>query len=339
MKKRPCIKYFSPLIVSALLLTTTTTLANAIDINVATAYSEDNFHTQNLKKFAQDVKQESAGKVNFVIHSGGALLKPADIFQGVKEGKAPAGEVLMSTLTKENPAFGMDALPFIVSGYVDARKMWEEQRQLISARLEQRDLFLLYAVPWPPQHIYSKNPIVAVKDFKGQRMRTYNPSTVRLAELIGALPTAIQAINLGKAIKNEEVDMMLTSSQTGVEAKAWTTLKHYYKVNAWIPKNMVFMSRKLFLSLDAVSQKTVLDAARIAENRGWKLNEEIDKSEEETLVANNVIVEMIDPYLRKYLDRIGENLAREWLQQGTETEQMVLIQYTFNRTMLTKSGF
>ena len=251
----------------------------------------------------------------------------------MREGKAEGGEVIMSSLAKELPLFGMDALPFIVSGYDDARRMWEASRPAVERALRERDLQLLYAVPWPPQNLYTKNAITTMQDFKGMRMRAYNPATVRISELIGARPVTIQVVDLAKAIADEKLDLMLTSSWTGVDVKAWSRLQYYYKVNAWIPKNMVFVSRKVFDKLDVATQKKLFDAARVAEQRGWKLSQNSDQDYEAQLSANRIHVSNMDPLIRRYLDRIGENLTREWLKQAGSEELKILLKYTTDRSM------
>ena len=308
--------------------------AEVVEINLASAYPEDNFQTQNLRQFAEDVKQATAGQVNIKVQSGGKLLKaPLDIFNGVRAGKAEAGEAIMSGLSKENVLFGLDALPFIVSGYEDAQRMWKVQKPGIEKVMAAKDLQLLYAVPWPPQNLYSKGPINSVKDFKGLSMRNYSPATERIAELIGAKPVTIQVGDLAKAIADDKLDLMLTSSWTGVDTKAWTKLQYYYKVSAWIPKNMVFIQKKLFAKLDAATQKKIIDAAQVAEQRGWKLSQDSDQNYENLLAANKINVSTMEPYIRKYLDRIGENLARDWLKQAGSEELSILLKYTTERSM------
>ncbi len=307
--------------------------AAAVEINFATAYAADNFQTQNLQTYADEVTKASIGKVTMKVHPAGSLIRPADIFAGVRSGKAEAGEVIMSSLVKENPLFGMDALPFIVSGYDDAQRMWEASRPSIEKALAERGLQLLYAVPWPPQNLYSRKPISTVQDFKGLRMRAYNPATERIAELVRATPVTIQVVDLANAISSEKLDLMLTSSWTGVETKAWTKLQHYYKVNAWIPKNIVFINKKVFDRLDVDTQKKMLELAVAAEQRGWKLSRNSDKDYESQLAANNVSVSTMDSYIRQYLDRIGETLAREWLKQAGNDELKVLLKYTTDRSM------
>ncbi|OGB23789.1 MAG: hypothetical protein A3I66_21215 [Burkholderiales bacterium RIFCSPLOWO2_02_FULL_57_36] len=306
-----------------------------VEINFATAYSVDNFHTKNLQQYADEVRRATADKVAMRVHAAGSLIKPGEIFAGVREGKAEAGEVIMSSLANESPLFGIDALPFIVSGYADARHMWNASRPAIDKALAARGLQLLYAVPWPPQNLYSQPAINAVGNLKGLRMRAYNPATVRIAELVHARPVSIQVVDLAKAIADGQLELMITSSSTGVETKAWTRLGHYYKVNAWIPKNIVFINKTTFGKLDAASRTILLDLARNAEERGWKLSENSDREYEAQLAANKINVSTMDFFMRQYLDRIGEKLAREWLKQAGNDEWKVLLQYTTERSQQT----
>lgn len=304
-----------------------------VTLNFATAYSRENFHTVNLQSFADDVNKVTGGKVSVTLHPDGSLIKPADIFAGVRAGKAEAGEVIMSSLLNEDPLFGMDALPFIVSGYADARNMWNASRAGIEKALSERGLQLLYAVPWPPQNLYSTRPISNMQHFKGLRMRSYNPATQRIAELVGARPVTIQSVDLTKAIADGGLDLMITSSPTGVDTKAWTKMTHYYKVHAWIPKNVVFINQKIFARLNAHTQKKIFDAAQAAEKRGWKLSQDNDVQFESQLAANKITIAPLDPYLRTYLDRIGETLAREWLKQAGGDDLQILLKYTTERSM------
>lgn len=303
-----------------------------IRVDVATAYGADNFHTQNLRQFADEIRKMTNGQVDFTVHADGTLLKPTEIYAGVRMGKAGAGEVIMSSLSKESAIFGIDSLPFIVSGYDDAHRLWTAARPTIERLLHQSGLHLLYAVPWPPQNLYAGREISTMKDFKGLNMRSYSPATERIAELIGSKPVSIQAVNLANAIAEKKLDLMFTSSSTGVDTQAWSSLKYYYRVNAWIPKNMVFIDRKLYAGLDAHTQKKITEAARTAEARGWRLSQENDRSAENQLSANKVHVSTIDFTLRNYFDRIGESLAREWLKKAGQDELNVLLKYTSERS-------
>ena len=322
------VNYLAMLLAGGLLVGSS---ALAMDIQLASSYSDANFHTKNLQLFASDVSTATAGKVLIKVSPNGTLLAPGKIFAGVREGKAQAGEVIMSSLSVQHPVFGMDALPFIVSSYGEALRMWDASRVVVEKTLAGQGLQLLYAVPWPPQNLYAAKPLTSAMNFKGARMRVYNPATKRIAELSGAVPATIESVNLEKAIAAQSLDLMITSSATGVDTKAWTGLGYYYRVNAWIPKNVVFMNAAAFNQLDGESRKQLLAAARAAEVRGWKMSEDSNTEAESQLAKNNIKIAPIDPYMRIYLDRMGEGLTREWLHQADKEESLILLKYVTER--------
>jgi TRAP-type C4-dicarboxylate transport system substrate-binding protein len=306
--------------------------ACAIEIRLASAYSATNFHTRNLQLFAEDLSRESNQAVQLKIFPNGSLLAPGEIFTAVRDGKVQAGEVIMSSLSKQHPLFGLDALPFIVSGYGDARRMWEVSRAEIEKIMVAQGLQLLYAAPWPPQNLYSAKALGMQFDFKSTRMRVYNPATSRIAELSGAIPVTVESNDLERAIAARSLDLMITSGATGVDAKAWTGLSHYYQANAWIPKNVVFMNATVFNQLDPQVRKMILDAAHAAEIRGWTMSEQSNQVAEQQLARNNVKVAPIDPYMRIYLDRLGERVTREWMRQAGKEPSQILLQYIIERS-------
>jgi TRAP-type transport system periplasmic protein len=159
-----------------------------------------------------------------------------------------------TSLTKDIPIIGADSVPFVVSTYADATRLWKLQRPLTETAFAQHGLKVLYAVPWPPQGLHSKKPITTMQDFKGTTMRTYNPSTQRIAEMLGAKGVDVSMADVGKALKEGRMDSMITSAVTGAENKVWCEIKYYYyEINAWFPKNIVYANAKAFNVLDGGS--------------------------------------------------------------------------------------
>jgi len=167
------------------------------------------------------------------------------------------------------------------------------------------------------------------------RMRNYSAATERIAQIVGATPVKIEVLDLANAIADKKIDMMLTSSWTGGDTKAWNGMKYYYKVNAWIPKNIVFINKGVFAKLGAGTQKKMMAAAQQAEKRGWQLCREKDSEFEAQLVSHNMQVSGIDPYVRNFLDSAGEKLAREYLKNGAPEDAQslaqILVEYALER--------
>lgn len=301
-------------------------------VQIASAYPEDSFQTKNLQRFADEVRAELGKDLVLEIHPGGKLAKPADIYPQAKEGKIGGGEVIMSSLEKFSPIYGVDSIPFVTTGgYADAQRLWKLSRSAIEKQMQNDGLQLLYTTPWPPQNLYSNQKIDTVRDARGLRMRTYNPATEKIAEFVGAKPVLFQVVELEKAIAENKLDLMLTSSWTGAQTKAWSQMKYYYTVNAWIPKNVVFIRKAIFDSLPKESAAKLLKLASTAETRGWQLSQEQNQEFEELLKRNKITIIRDMPYLLDEFRRLGEKLSREWLKGSGREGLDILLHYELEK--------
>ena len=52
--------------------------------DMPTPYADGNFHTKNVKQFAEDVKAASGGKLELVVHSNASLIKHPEIKRAVQ---------------------------------------------------------------------------------------------------------------------------------------------------------------------------------------------------------------------------------------------------------------
>jgi TRAP-type transport system periplasmic protein len=297
---------------------------------LATGYRAESFHGKNLSQFAEDVKAATKGQLVIELHPNNSLVKLPEIRAAVEAGKVQAGESIMSGLTKDIPTSGADSVPFVVGTYADASRLWKLQRPLTEKAFSQRGLKVLYAAPWPPQGLHSKKPILNMQDFNGTTMRTYNPSTQRIAELLGAKGVDVPMVEVGKALKEGRMDSMITSAVTGAENKVWGEIKYYYEINAWFPKNIVYVNAKAFSALPAPTQKAVLEAAAIAEQRGWQMSQKAAADSTEELRANGVKIERIPREIEMALKRLGEKFSREWVSSVGQDATAIFTPYYFD---------
>ena len=174
--------------------------------DLPSAYPTSNFHTENLQQFANDIDKATGGKLKITVHSNGSLFKANEIKRAVQGNQAQAGEILLANFENENPLCGLDGIPFLATGYMDAMKLYKVSRPTIEKLLAAQGIKLLYAVAWPPQGIYVKKELNSVADMRGLRWRAYSPATAKIAELVGAQPVTVQAAELSQALATGVVD-------------------------------------------------------------------------------------------------------------------------------------
>jgi TRAP-type C4-dicarboxylate transport system substrate-binding protein len=296
-----------------------TALAFATSVSAQTkwdlpsGYGTNTFQTKNLEQFAADVKAATGGKLEITVHPGGSLFKQTEIKRAIQTGLAPAGEFIISGLANENPIFGADSIPFLATSYADARRLYEAAKPVQAQVLAKQGIKMLYSVPWPGQSLYSVKPIASADDFKGTKMRAYNPATTKIAQMLGASPVTIQLPELGQALATGAAQNFLTSSASGADGKLYEQVKYFYPVNGWLPRNVTAVSQKAFDALDPATQAAVLKAAADAEARGWKDSEKVDEDSIKILKDNGVTVAPPSDSVKAALQKIGDAMTADWL--------------------------
>ncbi len=292
--------------------------------DMPTGYPANNFHTEIIRQFADDIDKATAGKLKITVHDSGSLFKANEIKRAVQGGQADIGEIIISGFSNEDPMFGIDSIPFLATTYADSKKLWAVSKAATEARLAKQGLKVLYTVPWPPQGIFSAKPIESAADLKGVKWRAYNPITSRIAQLVGAQPVTIQAAELTQALATGAVSAFMTSGATGYDSKVWEQVKYYNDVGAWLPKNLVIVSKKAFDRLDKPTQEAVQKAAAAAEERGWKTSAEKNTWYKEQLAKNGMKVEAGSEQLRSDFKKVGLTMIADWTTQtGAEGQAII----------------
>jgi len=292
--------------------------------DMPTPYIDSEFHTQNIRTYVEEVKKGTGGQLDIVVHSGQSLIKHPDILRAVSTGQVNMAEFILGQFGNEDSVFGADNLPFVAVGYDNAAKFYQAQKPYLEKKLLARGVRLLYSTAWPGQGIYTKTPLKSLDDLKGMKFRTYSPQTARLAELLGASPTVIQATDIPQAFATNTVQAMITSSATGVSFKSWEFVKVYYTVSAFHPKNVVVVNERAFQRLPESQKKVLIERAAAAEKRGWEMSREREKSGNETLAKNGISLIEPDAAMKVTLTKIGEQMLGEWLKTaGADGEAMV----------------
>ncbi len=295
--------------------------------NLPAAYPADNPHTENLVAFAKDVEAATGGKISVTVHASASLFKAPEIKRAVQTGQAQMGEVLLSIHENEDPVYGIDVVPFLATSFADAMKLYKASRPAVEKKLDAQGIKLLFMVPWAPQGVYAKKDLNTVDDMKGLKWRAYNVGTTRLGEILGMQSVTIQAAELPQALATGVVNSFMSSGGTGYDSKVWESLTHFYDVQAWLPKNAVFVNKAAFNGLDKATQDGILKAAATAEERGWKAWEAKTTWYFNELKAKGMKVQTASPELKAGFQKAGETLTADWLKKAGAEGQAIVDAY------------
>tara|TARA_B100000767_G_scaffold144813_1_gene136604 strand:+ start:149 stop:1126 length:978 start_codon:yes stop_codon:yes gene_type:complete len=311
--------------IAATLLVSSPSQAEKWDMPMA--YAATNFHSEMGVVFADKVKDYTEGALEITVHPGGSLFKGGEIKRAVQTGQVPIGERFMSAHANEAPLLGWDNLPFLATTYEDNNKLWAAAKDKVNAQLSDLNLVALYTCPWPGQGFYFKKAVSSSADTKGIKFRSYNSATATFANELGMLPVQVEAAELSQALATGVAEAFISSGSTGYDRKVWEHLTHYYKVNAWLPRNYVIVNKGMWNGLNSKTKQAVQKAAdetgadcaaESARLASWYF---------EQLEANGMKVEDAGPEFLKELKTIGVKMQADWLASAGSDGQAIIDAY------------
>lgn len=291
------------------------------------AYSATNFHSVTGAEFGKCVTKGTGGALEIVTHPSGSLFKGNDIKRAVQTGQAPIGERLLSAHQNENALFGVDSIPFLANSFEASEKLWKAARPEIEKVLDEQNLKLLYAVPWPPQGLYFKKEVNEVADMKGVKFRSYNSATARLAELAGMLPVQVEAAEISQAFATGVAESMVSSGATGYDRKVWEHLTHFYEVDSWLPRNYVIVNKDSWNGLDDTTKNVMEACAEMASYAGYWRSVQYTDFTLNGLRAGGMTVAPASEKMQGELVGFGEVMTKEWLEKAGAPGQAIIDAY------------
>jgi len=295
--------------------------------DLPTAYPPTNFHTENISQFASDVDKATGGKLKITVHSNASLFKAPEIKRAVQGGQAQMGEILLVNFQNEWQVFGTDGIPFLADSYDAAWKLYQAQKPVLSKKLAEQGIMLLYTVAWPPQGIFVNKTISSAADLKGIKWRAYSPATARIGELVGAQPVTVQQAELSQAMATGVIESYMSSGSTGYDTKTYEYIKNFYDTQAWLPKNAVLVNKKAFDALDKPTQDALVKAGDEAEKRGWELSKKKNLEYLELLKKNGMTIHVPSAQLKADMKKVGDTMIKEWTEKAGPDGQAVLDAY------------
>ena len=291
------------------------------------AYPATNYHTENGVAFAECVKGATGGALEIVVHPNGSLFSGSDIKRAVQTGQAPIGERLLSAHANENPMFGVDSIPFLATSFDDSDRLLAAAKDAVAAALDEQNLVYVYSVPWPPQGFYFKKEVNSVADMAGIKFRAYNAATARIAELAGMVPVQIEAAELSQALATGVAESFISSGSTGVDSKVWESLTHFYDVQAWLPRNTVFVNKDSYNALDDATRAAIMDCGATAAADGAARARDLTAQYLTTLADNGMTVSEPSAELKEGLKGFGATMTEEWVAAAGEAGKAVIDAY------------
>lgn len=281
--------------------------------DVSIPWGPSEFHTVNAQNFADAVAKATGGEVKMTIHPGGALgIRANESLRAVEDGAVPMAEFAAFQNVGEVPVLGIESIPFLISDYVELKKMHEFARPIWEAELVKRNQKVLYVVPWPSQNFFTKKPVSGIGDLKGVRMRTYDANTATMVQRLGMVPLQMNNADIVPALATGKLDAVMTSGTTAVSQKYWEFLNHTYNTNHLWASNIMSVNMDAWNELTSKQRSAIESLAREMEPKFWEISQGEHKKRMAQLKKNGMTVDPASPEMQKKMRAATADMADEF---------------------------
>lgn len=292
-------------------------------------YNDSSLHAAAQILFADRVQEQADGEIQINHHFGGAMgYSSQDQFDAVGDGALPLANTNITTLGGINPVFLLSSLPFLVRDADEARTLWEVAKPAYAQIFEENNQILLWASPWTPAGLWSKDEVNDVEDFKKLKIRTWDTNGTQTIIEAGASAVQLNWGDVVPQLATGGINAVLTSTEGGANAKFWEHLKNFTPLNYSMSLNVSHMNKDVFDSLTEEQQEIILKAASEAEDLGWQEVVERQAQNVDDMEAHHVTVADVAPEeLLELLAESSQPIIEDWLKRTGETGAEILENY------------
>ncbi|MEO8546486.1 MAG: TRAP transporter substrate-binding protein [Burkholderiaceae bacterium] len=296
----------------------------AMQLNLADVLPDGNFMVQNARKYAEAVDKATGGDVVINLRPGGSLgYKGPEQMRAVRDGLVPMADILTSQQIGDEPMFGTEGIPFLVSSQAELRglhKFLRPEFDKLAAKFNQK---ILYMVPSPSQYMFLKIKVTSADGLRGVKIRGADKNTVDICNAVGMAGVVIPFGELIPALASGRVDGVATSATTAVDAKFWEFLKYVYATNHTWSCNMVNINLDTWKKIPAAQQKAMEDLAVKMEPDFWEVSAQADRDSIKKLTDNGMEVVPVSASMMADIRKRAGALQQEFLQRVPAAQPIV----------------
>lgn len=300
--------------------------AAEVKLNLNAKYGANNFHTLGAIRFAKLVEQYTNGEVKITVHPGSSLVG-GNPLKAVKDGSVAMTDMFIPFTSGGGKIFGISALPFVVSSYDEAYKLYEIAKPAYEKVAKKWNQKFLYIVSWPPTGIYTNKKVEKLSDLKGIKARTYDKNSANFIKYSNANAVALPWGDVYSALQTGMVDSVVTSSASGKDGKFWEVLKNFTKINYAFPLQGVTINLDYYNSLSKDQQNAMLKAASEIEKAQWEASKKEDEYALALLKENKMQVNEASSELKKELNAVAKKMLDEYLKEADKATKKVFEEF------------
>jgi len=292
--------------------------------DLSTVWPETNFHTQNARRFADEVRKATNGAVEITVKSGGQLgFKGPEHLRAVRDGLVPMADILNIQQIGDEPLLGTEGIPFLVGNGDELKVLHKYLRAEYEKVAEKNNQKMLYTVPWPTQYLHLKAKSDTVDGLKGIKVRVPDKNAADMVNAFGMSGILIPWGETIPALASGAVAGVSTSAVSGVDGKFWEFLKYVYPTNHVWSSQIVTVNLDEWKKLKPEQRQAIEETAKRLEPEFWAASVKADTDSLARLKEGGMEVVEIPPAMMAEFRARSAPLLDAFLKRVPAAEKAV----------------
>ena len=189
--------------------------------------------TKTNRAFAEDVFKATNGRLKISVSAAGELpYRAQEVLRAVANNQIQMGDIAVGLAAGDVPELDVMSLPFLCASY----EQFERALPMVSKAADEvlnRKFGLAALMHWtpPPQNLWSSRTISTLNDFKGLKVRTWNPPQVEMMRALGGTAVTISPAEVIPALQRKVIDAIVTGSLSANDWRAYDVVSNGYLLN------------------------------------------------------------------------------------------------------------
>ena len=198
-----------------------------------------------------DLLKSSNGRFKISLNSAGELpYKPVDAIKITASNQVQLADAAVGFVAGDAPELNVLSMPFLCTTFEGYFRTTETIGPIFDEDLMKRfKIGVLFQWTNPPQNIWTIKPIKTLEDFKGMKIRAWNPEQVTMLRTLGATPVSIASDEVPSSLQRRVIDGAITSALSVSDWKLYEFLSNGLIINFAIGNQFVLMNMDEFNKL------------------------------------------------------------------------------------------
>jgi len=321
------------LALALVVLLTSSVVASEINWKLFSYLPSSEKVVQTYKEMADDIYKSSKERLKITVYSAGELpYKPVDGIKIVSTNKVQMADGAVGFLAGDVPAFNVYGMPFVCTNFEGLFEGLKAIKPIMDQELKDRfKIKTFFHWTMPPQNVWTVKPIKTLDDFKGRKIRAWNPEQVTMLKLLGAVPVSIASAEVPTSLQRGVIDGAITSALSVSNWKMYDFVHYGLMINFSMGHQFVLINSKEFDKLPGDIQELLNSKAVEWDKKFQKLTPQFEVGARKNLLAHGMELNELSPDDMKKAQEIMRPMWEEWTKKHGALAKKLL-------DLATKSG-